>query len=149
MVESELKSSSSHLGCKTLCCYICPMVKRFIMFKGKVLWDFMKHFHKVEFLNIVCDEFPSCRLVLLLYVWMVLMDVVFVLVQRTRTSKYKVTHITKVYLGQLVLPQSWNGPKRQVCSSTNHCYYKCLCFLALDGTLLHHHTLFGKTKLQL
>jgi len=58
----ELKSSSSHLGCKTLCCFICPMVKRFKMFKGKVFGDLMTHFHKVEFLNIVCDEFPSHRL---------------------------------------------------------------------------------------
>jgi len=49
MVELELKSSSSHLGCKTLC-YICPMVKRFKMFKGQsFFWDLMKHFHKVEF----------------------------------------------------------------------------------------------------
>lgn len=84
MVELELKSSSSHLGCKTSCSYICPMVKRFKMFKGKVFGDLMTHFHKVEFLNIVCDEFPSHRLVLLLYVWMVLIDVVLVLSLKPR-----------------------------------------------------------------
>jgi hypothetical protein len=63
MVElRSLNLQTSHLGCKTLCCFICPMVKRFKMFKGKVFGDLMTHFHKVEFLNIVCDEFPSHRL---------------------------------------------------------------------------------------
>jgi hypothetical protein len=120
MVELELKSSSSHLGCKTLC-YIGPMVKRFKMFKGKVFFRIlMKHFHKVEFLNIVCDEFPSHRLVLLIYVWMVLWSMwfwysVLSLDLNTSTKDWNIQVQGHTYYQGLPWSTcnalSWNGPK--------------------------------------